>query len=76
MDIDVKISILEQGFKIQNTEKKIPNNSNEPKIALEDKVYLEIYYKHQLGNVVKDETPTNIEAHGLQIAVWTLIEDQ
>jgi hypothetical protein len=35
-----------------------------------------MYYKHQLGNVIVDETPTKIKAQGLQIVRWTLIEDQ
>jgi hypothetical protein len=43
---------------------------------LGDKVYLKTYYKHQLGSVVVDETPTNIKMQGFQIARWTLIEDK
>jgi hypothetical protein len=43
---------------------------------LEDKVYLETYYRHQQGSVVVDETSTNIKAQGLQIIGWTLTEDQ
>jgi hypothetical protein len=35
-----------------------------------------MYYIHQPGNVVVDETPTKIKAHGLQIARWTLTRDQ
>jgi hypothetical protein len=50
--------------------------TNEPKVALEDKVYPKMYYKHQPGNVAMDETPTKIKAHGLQIVGWTLTEDQ
>ncbi len=37
---------------------------------MEDKVYLETYYRHQLRNFVVEETPTNIKAHGLQITRW------
>jgi hypothetical protein len=37
---------------------------------MEDKVYPKMYYRHQLGNVVIDEIPTNIKAHGLQIVGW------
>ncbi len=62
MDIDVKTNISEQGFKVQSIEKKIPNNRYEPKVAMEDKVYLAMYYKHQLGNDVVDETLVNIKA--------------
>jgi hypothetical protein len=62
MDIDVNTSILEQGSKIQNTKKKIPNDRYELEVALEDKVYLETYYKHQLGSGVMDKTPANIKA--------------
>jgi len=39
-------------------------------------VYIKMYYKHQLGNVIVDETSTKIKAQGLQIVRWTLIEDQ
>jgi hypothetical protein len=43
---------------------------------MEDKVYPKMYYRHQPRSVVVDETPTNIKAHGLQIAGWMLIQDQ
>ncbi len=76
MDIDVKMSISEQGFKVQNTKKKIPSNRYELKVVLEDKVYPKTYYRHKLGNVVVDETLANIKAQGLQIVGWMLIEDQ
>jgi hypothetical protein len=76
MDIDVKRSILKQGYEVQNTKKKIPNNRYEAKLALEDKVYPKMYYIHQLGNVIVDETPVNIKAQGLQITRWTLTKDQ
>jgi len=61
MDTDVKSSIFEQGFEVQNIQ-KIPNNRYEPEIALEDMVYPETYYRHQPGNVIIDETPANIKA--------------
>jgi hypothetical protein len=32
---------------------------------MEDKVYPNMYYSHQLGNVVVDETLTKIKAHEL-----------
>jgi hypothetical protein len=35
-----------------------------------------MYYRHQPRNVVVDETPTNIKAHGLHIVGWMLLEDQ
>ncbi len=56
MDTNVKTSISKQGSKVQSTEKKIPSNRYELKVALEDKVYLEMYYRHQQGSVVVDET--------------------
>jgi len=34
-----------------------------------------MYYRHQLGNVVIDEIPTNIKAHGLQIVGWMWIKN-
>jgi hypothetical protein len=76
MDTNVKTSISKHGYEVQSIEKKILGNIYEPKIILEEKVYPETYYGHQLGNVVVDEIPTNIKAHGLQITKWTLIEDQ
>ncbi len=72
----VKSSIFEQGFEVQSIEKKIPNNRYEPEIALEDKVYLETYYRHLPGNVIVDETLANIKAQGLQITKWMLIKYQ
>jgi hypothetical protein len=32
------------------------------KVTLENKVYPETYYRHQLGSVIVDESPTNIKA--------------
>jgi len=65
MDIDVKNNISEQGFGIQSKEKKIPNNKYEPEVVLEDKVYLDTYYSHQLGNVLMDETLAKIKSIGI-----------
>jgi hypothetical protein len=62
MNTNVKTTISEQDFEVQNTEKKIAGNRYEPKIALEDKVSPKTYYSHQLGNVVVDETPAKIKA--------------
>jgi len=56
MDTYVKTNISKQGYKVQSIKKKILCNSFEPKVAFEDKVYLERYYKHQPWNVVMDET--------------------
>jgi hypothetical protein len=56
MDIDVNISILEQGFWIQNIEKKIACKRYDGKVALKDKVYPKTYYNHQPGSVAVDET--------------------
>ncbi len=76
MDINVKTSISKQGSKVWSTNKKILGNIYEPKVVLEDKVYLEMYYRHQPGNVVVDETLANIKAQGLQIVGWTLTKDR
>ncbi len=76
VDTNVHNSILEQGFRVQSTKKKIANNKYEPKVALEDKVYLEMYYNHQPRNVVVDETLAKIKAHELQIIGWMLTKDQ
>jgi len=65
MDIDVKTSIFKQGSGVHNTKKKILGNKYEPKVALEDKVYLKTYYRHQPGSVIVDETQTKIKAHEL-----------
>jgi hypothetical protein len=32
---------------------------------MEDKVYIETYYRHQPWSVAMDETPTKIKAHEL-----------
>ncbi len=76
MGIDVKRSILEQGFEVQNIEKKILGNKYELKVVLEDKVCLETYYKHQPRNVVLDEILANIKAKGLQTSKWMLTKNQ
>jgi hypothetical protein len=39
-NIDLNISILEQGLQLENIKNNITNNRYEPKVALEDKVYL------------------------------------
>ncbi len=75
MDIDMNTSILEQGFGVHSTKKKLFGNRYEPKVVLEDKVYPRTYYKHQLGNVAMHETPAKIKAQELQIARWMLIEN-
>jgi hypothetical protein len=72
MGTNVKMSILEPRFEVQNIEKKIIGNRYESKVVLEDKVYLETYYKHQPGNVLVDEIPANIKAQGLQTSRWML----
>ncbi len=65
MDTDVKTIISKQGSEVQSIEKKILGNRYEPEVAMEDKVYLYMYYKHQPRNVVMDEIPTKIKAQGL-----------
>jgi hypothetical protein len=72
----VKTSISKHLSEVQSIEKKILGNKYEWEVALEDKVCLETYYKHQPGSVIMDETLANIKAQGLQIAGWMLIEDQ
>ncbi len=74
MDTYVKISILEQGFGVQNIENKIFGNIYELEVVLENKVYLEMYYRHQPRSVVVDEIPTKIKALELQITRWMLTE--
>ncbi len=56
MDTNVKTNILKQEVGVQNTKKKIIGNKYEPKVPLEDKVYPETCYNHQLGSVVVDQT--------------------
>jgi hypothetical protein len=43
----------------------MPGNIYELEVTLEDKVYLEMYYKHQPRSVVVDETLAKIKAHEL-----------
>jgi hypothetical protein len=76
MDIDMNISISKQTFRVQSIKKKVPSNRYELEVVLEDKVYPEMYYRHQLGNVAVDETLVKIKAQELQIARSMLIEDQ
>ncbi len=76
MDTDLKTSISEQGSEVQTTETKIVGNKYELEIALENKMYPKTYYSHQSGSVTLDEIPTKFKALELQIAKWTLIEDQ
>jgi hypothetical protein len=76
MDTNVKISISEHGFEVHNTKNKIPNKKYEPEVVVEDKVYLDTYYKHQPKSLVVNETPTKIKTHGLHVAGWTLTKDQ
>ncbi len=46
MDISVKTSNSKLKSRVQIIEQKTTSNKYEPKIALEDKVYLEMYYNH------------------------------
>ncbi len=62
MDIDVKTRISKHEFGVKSTKKKIVGNRYELKMALENKVYLKMYYIHQPRSVVIDETPTKIKA--------------
>jgi hypothetical protein len=74
-DTNVKTSISQQEFGVQSIEKKIDNNKYEPKVVLEDKVYLKMYYSHQLGNVTMNETLAKIKEHELEIVGWTFTKD-
>jgi hypothetical protein len=65
MDTYVKTSILKHGSKVQSTKNKIVGNIYELEVALKDKVYLETYYRHQLGTMVVHEIPSKIKAHEL-----------
>jgi hypothetical protein len=76
MYIDMNTSISKQGSKIYSTKKKVPGNKYEPEVVQKDKVYVETYYRHQLGSVAVDETLAKIKAQELQIVRWMLIEDQ
>ncbi len=76
MDTNVKTSISKQGFEVHSMQKKILGNIYEPKVALEDKVYPETYYRHQPWSVIVDKTLANIKAHGLQIVGWSLTKEQ
>ncbi len=67
MDTDVKTIISKQGIEVHNIKKKIHGNRYEPKVTLEDKVYLDTYYKHQPRNVVMDKILAKTKAQGLQI---------
>ncbi len=62
MDVNVKTSNSKLKSRIQITKQKTPINRYEPKVVLEDKVYLETYYNHKPRSVVMDETPTIIKA--------------
>ncbi len=76
MDTNVKTSNLELKSRVQITTHRTIGNKNEPKVALEDKVYPKTYYNHQPWNVAVEKTPAKIKAHKLQVVGWMLIEDQ
>ncbi len=76
IDVSLNISNLKLKLGVQIIELKTIGNIYEPKIVLEDKVYLKMYYNHQLRSVVVDETPTKIKAQKLLIVGWTLTKDQ
>ncbi len=76
VDTNVHTNTSKHKSRVQNIEKKIVGNKYEPEVALEDKVYLEMYYNHQLGNVVVDETTTRIKAQELEIVGWMLMKNQ
>jgi len=43
---------------------------------VDDKVYLDTYYRHQPKSLLVNETLAKIKTHGLHVAGWTLIKDQ
>jgi hypothetical protein len=65
MDTYVKTSISEQGYEVQSIEKKKPSNRYESEVALKDKVYPKMYYRHQPRSVVMDETLAKIKEQRL-----------
>ncbi len=65
MDINVKTSNLELKSGVQIIEQKTTSNRYEPKIVLDDKVYLETYGNHQPRNVVMDKNLAKIKAQEL-----------
>jgi len=76
MDTNVRTNNSKLNSRLEITKLKTTNNKYELEVALEDKVYHETYYNHQLRNVAMDEIPTKIKAHESQIVGWMLIEDQ
>jgi hypothetical protein len=76
MDGSVKISNSKLKLKLHIIKQNIIGNKYQPKAILKDKVYLEMYYSHQQGSIVADETLAKIKAHELQIIGWTLSENQ
>jgi hypothetical protein len=65
MDTSGKNSILELNYGVHNIKKKITRYRYELEVALDDKVYLEMYYNHQPWSVAVDETPSKIKTHEL-----------
>jgi hypothetical protein len=61
MDASVKISNSKLKSRVHVTKQQIIRNRYKPKIAINNKVYIDTYYNHQLKNVVVDETPTKIK---------------
>ncbi len=76
MDTSDKSSNSELKSKVQITKQKKINDRYEPNVALDDTVYLETYYSHQLGSVAIDKNPTKMKAQELHIIGWTLIKTQ
>ncbi len=76
MDIRYKTNNSELKIGLQITKQKTTNNRYEPKVTLEDKVYLDTYYNHQPWSVAVDKTPTKIKARELHITTWMLTKNQ
>ncbi len=76
MDTSVRTNNSKLNSRVEITKLKTTNNKYELEVALEDKVYPETYYNHQLRSVAMDEIPTKIKAHESQIVGWMLTEDQ
>ncbi len=75
MDNSVKTNNSKLKSMVQSIEKKKNSNRYEPKVTIEDKMYLDMYYCHQPRNVAVDETLAKIKARELQIVRWMLIKD-
>jgi hypothetical protein len=61
----VKTTNSKYDFEVHSTKTKIIGNRYELEIAMENKIYLEMNYNHQLGNVEMDQTLAKNKAQKL-----------